>query len=110
MDNITSCRILAISDYDWTFSVRHRLDVGGCTEDELRFAAGGLEGLAVAEQDPPDLIIYGLFTLDLDGYEFCRRLQWIPALQDVPVLLVGWLSPRIVYATLKASPWYASTN
>jgi CheY-like chemotaxis protein len=97
MENMNSCRILAISDYDWTFSVRHRLDVGGCTEDELRFAAGGMEGLAVAEQDPPDLIIYGLLTLDLDGYEFCRRLQWLPALQDVPVLLVGWLSPRIVY-------------
>jgi CheY-like chemotaxis protein len=97
MDNIKSCRILAISDYDWTFSVRHRLDLGGCAEDELHFAPSGLEGLAVAEQDPPELIIYGLFTLDLDGYEFCRRLQWIPALQDVPVLLVGWISPRIVY-------------
>ncbi len=97
MENMKSCRILAISDYDWAFSVRHRLDVGGYTEDELRFAAGGMEGLAVAEQDPPDLIIYGLFTLDLDGYEFCRRLQWLPALQDVPVLLVGWLSPRIVH-------------
>jgi len=97
MDNFKSCRILAISDYDWTFSVRHRLDLGGCAEDELRFAVGGLEGLAVAEQDPPDLIIYGLFTLDLDGYEFCRRLQWLPALQNVPVLLVGWISPRIVH-------------
>lgn len=94
---MAGCRILAISDYDWTFSVRQTLDLGGCDEDELRFAASGLEGLAVVEQDPPELIIYGLFTLDLDGYEFCRRLKWIPAAQDVPVLLVGWSSPRIVY-------------
>jgi CheY-like chemotaxis protein len=91
------CRILAISDFDWTFSLRQTLDLGGCADDELRFAAGGLEGLAIVEQAPPDLIIYGLFTLDLDGYEFCRRLKWIPAAQDVPVLLVGWVSPSIVY-------------
>ena len=97
MENIFRCRILAISDYDWAFSLRHRLDLGGYSEDQLHFAASGLEGLAVAEQGPPDLIIYGLCTLDLDGYEFCRRLQWNPALQKVPVLLVGWISPQIVY-------------
>ena len=97
MDRTMSCRILAISDFDWSSSLRHRLDLGGCPADELVFATSGLEGLASAEKDPPDLIIYGLFTLDLDGYEFCRRLQWIPALQNVPVLLVGWISPRIVY-------------
>ena len=97
MEDTRSCRILAISDFDWKFGIRQRLDLGGYGDDELRFAASGLEGLAAAEQDPPDLIIYGLFTLDLDGYEFCRRLQWIPALQNVPVLLVGWISPKIVY-------------
>jgi CheY-like chemotaxis protein len=92
-----SCSILVISDFEWKQGIRNRLDLGGCTDDELHFAASGLEGLAAAEQDPPDLIIYGLFTLDLDGYEFCRRLKWIPELQDVPVLLVGWVSPKIVY-------------
>lgn len=101
MDTTMSCRILAISDFDWSSSLRHRLDLGGSPDDELRFANSGLEGLASAEQDPPDLIIYGLFTLDLDGYEFCRRLQWIPALQNVPVLLVGWISPQIVYPKAK---------
>lgn len=97
MDKTRSCRILAVSDYDWKYNIRHRLDLGGYTDDDLRFASSGGEGLTVAEQDPPDLIIYGLFTLDLDGYEFCRRLRWIPGVQDVPVLLVGWISPRIVY-------------
>jgi len=92
-----SCSILVITDFEWKQGIRNRLDLGGCTGDELRFATSGLEGLAAAEQDPPDLIIYGLFTLDLDGYEFTRRLKWIPKLQDVPVLLVGWVSPKIVY-------------
>lgn len=92
-----SCKILAISDFDWESGIRRRLDLGGCPDDALHFFSSGLEGLAAAEQDPPDMIIYGLFTLDLDGYEFCRRLKWIPAAQNVPVLLVGWISPKIVY-------------
>lgn len=92
-----SCRILAISDFDWKFNIRHSLDLGGYPDDVLQLGTGGLEGLAAAEQAPPDLILYSLLTLDMDGYEFCRRLKWIPALQDVPVLLVGWISPRIVY-------------
>ncbi len=92
-----SCKILAISDFEWSPGIRRRLDLGGYSDDELHFVRSGLEALAAAEQDPPDLIVYGLSTLDLDGYEFCRRLRWIPALQDVPVLLVGWVSPAIVY-------------
>ena len=91
------CKIVAISDFDWESAIRRRLDLAGYPDDELRFFGSGLEGLAAAEQEPPDLFIYGLFTLDLDGYEFCRRLKWIPALQDVPVLLVDWISAEIVY-------------
>jgi CheY-like chemotaxis protein len=91
------CKIMVVSDFDWEFSIRRRLDLGGCPDDKLSLVASGQEALVIAEQEPPDMIIYGLLTLDMDGYEFCRRLKWIPALQDVPVLLVGWISPKIVY-------------
>ena len=97
MEEPKRCRILVISGYDWKPNIRNRLDLGGYTGDELRFASSGLQGIADAEKDPPDLIIYSLSTLDLDAYEFCRKLQWTPALQDVPVLLVGWISPTVVY-------------
>lgn len=103
MEETRSCRILAISGFDWKFSLRQRLDLAGYANDELRFAASGREGLAAAEQARPDLIIYGLFTLDMDGYEFCRQLQWIPALQTVPVLLVGWVSTTVVYPNARRS-------
>jgi CheY-like chemotaxis protein len=97
MEKTMRCKILAISNYDWESAIRRRLDLAGYPDDELHFFTSGLEGLAAAEQSPPDFFIYGLFTLDLDGYEFCRRLKWIPALQDVPVLLVDWISADIVY-------------
>ncbi len=95
------CRILAISGFDWKSNIRNRLDASGYTGDELRFASSGLQAIADAEKDPPDLIIYSLSTLDLDAYEFCRKLKWTPALQDVPVLLVGWVSPALVYPRAK---------
>jgi len=101
MEDSRRCRILAISGFDWKANIRNRLDLGGFAGDELRFASSGMQGMADAEKDPPDLIIYSLSTLDLDAYEFCRKLKWTPALQNVPVLLVGWVSPTIVYPLAK---------
>jgi CheY-like chemotaxis protein len=101
MEDSRRCRILAISGFDWQSNMRNRLDLGGHGDDELRFASSGLQGIADAEKAPPDLIVYSLSTHDLDGYEFCRKLKWTPALQDVPVLLVGWVSPAIVYPEAK---------
>ena len=101
MEDSKRCRILAISGFDWKSNIRNRLDLGGHGDDELRFASSGLQAIADAEKAPPDLIIYSLSTHDLDGYEFCRKLKWTPALQDVPVLLVGWVSPTIVYPEAK---------
>jgi len=101
MEESRRCRILAISGFDWKSNVRNRLDASGYTGDELRFASSGMQAIADAEKDPPDLIIYSLSTLDLDAYEFCRKLKWTPALQGVPVLLVGWVSPALVYPRAK---------
>ena len=101
MEDSRRCRILAISGFDWQSNMRNRLDLGGHGDDELHFASSGLQGIADAEKAPPDLIVYSLATHDLDGYEFCRKLKWTPALQDVPVLLVGWVSPMIVYPEAK---------
>ena len=101
MEDSKRCRILAISGFDWRSNMRNRLDLGGCDDDELRFTDSGLQGIADAEKAPPDMIVYSLSTHDLDAYEFCRKLKWTPALQDVPVLLVGWVSPAIVYPEAK---------
>jgi CheY-like chemotaxis protein len=97
MEEPKRSRILVVSGYDWKPNIRNRLDLGGYSGDELRFANSGMQAIADAENNPPDLIIYSLATLDLDAYEFCRKLKWTPALQDVPVLLVGWISPTMVY-------------
>jgi CheY-like chemotaxis protein len=90
-------RLLAVSDFDWESNLRRRLELADHGGDEVRFVASGSEALAAAERDRPDLIIHDLYCLDMDGCEFARKLQWIPSLKTVPILLVGWISPIILY-------------
>jgi len=65
--------------------------------DEVKFALGGREGLAVAEQEPPDLIFLDMMMLDLSGWEVYRRLRMVSALQNIPVLFQSPRSPEMVY-------------
>ena len=55
---------------------------------EVREAGDGLEGLRMAESDPPDLIVLDLMLPGLDGLEVFRRLQGNPATRKVPVIML----------------------
>ncbi len=66
-------------------------------DDRVAFAQGGLQGLTIAEQQSPELIILDLMMPDLTGYEVFRRLSVNPALANVPVLLLTVLPPQMVY-------------
>ncbi len=52
---------------------------------EVRSAADGVEGLAIAEEFVPDLVILDLGLPKLDGVEVLRRLR---AESDVPILIL----------------------
>ena len=65
--------------------------------DQVRFASNGNEGLAIAEQDPPDLIILDVMMPQINGYEVCRQLKNTPALRDIPVLFLTVVPPRMGY-------------
>jgi two-component system, OmpR family, response regulator MprA len=52
---------------------------------EVRSAADGVEGLAIAEEFVPDLVILDLGLPKLDGAEVLRRLR---AESDVPILIL----------------------
>ena len=66
-------------------------------DDRVAFAHGGLQGLTIAEQQSPELVILDLMMPDLTGYEVFRRLHVNPALSNVPVLLLTVLPPQMVY-------------
>jgi two-component system, cell cycle response regulator DivK len=51
-------------------------------------AADGAEAIAMARQDPPDVILMDLRMPGLDGWEATRRLKADPATARVPVIAV----------------------
>jgi len=51
-------------------------------------AASGLEGVRLATQSPPDLVIVDLNIPDLDGYEVALRLRGTQSMTDVPIVAI----------------------
>ena len=56
---------------------------------EVLLAATGEEGLNVARERRPDLILLDYVLPDLRGVEFCQRLSADERTRDVPVLLIS---------------------
>lgn len=59
------------------------LDQGGHVSLQ---AADGADGLEIARNDPPDLIISDILMPSMDGYEFVRRLRADPMLARIAVI------------------------
>jgi len=59
---------------------------------QLRCAATAAEGLALAEQGPPQLILLDIQMPDLDGFAVLARLRSCPATQAIPVIAVTGLA------------------
>ncbi|MBK6743636.1 MAG: diguanylate cyclase [Hydrogenophilales bacterium] len=64
------------------------LGVALAQEYELYFALSGLEGLELARQVRPDLILLDVMMPGLDGYEVCRLLKEDTSLERIPVIFI----------------------
>jgi len=54
---------------------------------EISAANSGMQALAKAGSERPDLIILDVMMPDMDGYEICRRLRTNPATQPIPIIM-----------------------
>ena len=82
----TSKRILLVEDQeDGRRIVR---DLLAASDYALIEAKTGEEGLALAEQERPDLILMDIQLPGLDGYEVTRRIKANPALSHIPIVAV----------------------
>lgn len=51
-------------------------------------ANGGIEGLAKARKERPDLILLDLSMPDLSGYDVCEQLKSDPVLDSIPIIFL----------------------
>src|SRR6185503_16512722 len=61
-------------------------DLLGYQKHHLLETSDGAEGLRVAREERPDLIISDVLLPTMDGYEFVRLLREDPALCEIPVV------------------------
>lgn len=59
---------------------------------DFQLASSGLQGLALAEATPPDLILLDVMMPVVDGFETCRRLKVNPKLASIPIIFLTALS------------------
>jgi putative two-component system response regulator len=61
---------------------------------EMHFAENGAEGISLASEIQPDVIILDVMMPGMNGFEACRRIRATPGLSEVPILLVTALDDR----------------
>jgi adenylate cyclase len=82
----TPARILVVDDSPVNVDLlQTRLEASGY---EVVTAGDGEEGLAVAKQHQPDLILLDVMMPKMDGLEVCRQLRADPSLPFMPIILV----------------------
>src|SRR5262245_64032734 len=55
---------------------------------EVKGAAGGIEGLRMIRQDPPDLVLLDLMMPDMDGWEVYQQMKADEKTKHIPVIVV----------------------
>ena len=79
-------RILIIEDQDDNRRIMHdALAASGYMSLEART---GEEGLALAQQEKPDLILIDIQLPGIDGYEVTRRIKRNAELTEIPIIAV----------------------
>jgi two-component system, cell cycle response regulator DivK len=79
-------RVLVVEDqYDNRRILRDLLTSAGY---EMIEAVTGEEGVSVAEQQRPDLILMDMQLPVIDGYESTRRIKSNPELNSIPIIAV----------------------
>jgi two-component system sensor histidine kinase/response regulator len=79
----------------------HYLSMRGYT---VTVARNGKQALAAALRSKPALIITDVVMPEMDGYTLCKEIKSLPALKDVPVVLLTSLSrPQDIVKGLECS-------
>lgn len=90
-DLVNQAKILIVDDQPVNRQlVRHFLESAGY--QNFIEASDGQEGLALAQQHSPDIVLLDIMMPIMDGLEMCERLKKDIATRDIPVLFLSGLA------------------
>ena len=94
-------KVLVIDDQ---LEIRELVDITlRGTEFDVLKASGGKEGILIAKQQKPDLILLDIMMPKFDGYVTCKVLKRNPDTRDIPVIfLTAKKSKEDIQTALKA--------
>jgi two-component system alkaline phosphatase synthesis response regulator PhoP len=83
---MSQAKILVVDDEaDLVETIRFSLELEGYN---VLVASNGEEGLNLARQEKPDLILLDLMLPKLDGYKVCRLLKFDERYKHIPILML----------------------
>ena len=86
MNEMPSIRILIIEDNPAFLKImKMRLEAN---RYEVLCAEEGLQGLNMARNEKPDLIISDIMLPKMDGHKICRFLKFDQTMQHIPVIML----------------------
>lgn len=86
-------KVLIIDDEEHIVElIRYNLEASGYVTVE---AYNGIEGLKLAKQEMPDLVLLDLMLPGIDGLEVCKRLRSDDKLKNIPIIMLTAKSEEI---------------
>lgn len=81
-------KILAIDDNNDNLIILRALIKDAFPDSKLYTANNGLQGIELANDNDPDVILLDILMPDMDGFEVCRRIKLDRRLSDIPVIFL----------------------
>lgn len=86
-------KVLIIDDEEHIVElIRYNLEASGYVTVE---AYNGIDGLKLARQEMPDLVLLDLMLPGIDGLEVCKRLRGDEKLKNIPIIMLTAKSEEI---------------
>jgi CheY-like chemotaxis protein len=82
-----SARILVVEDSQ-TQAAQLKMVLENAGDLKVQVAHSGLDGLRLAQEELPDLIVLDIVLPDMDGFQVCRRHKRDPATANIPVIML----------------------
>lgn len=83
---INETRILLIDDHQTVFRLLEAIvRIKGY---KLLYAESGQQGIVMARQEKPDLILLDVMMPDIDGFKVCQYLKENDSTKDIPVMFL----------------------